>query len=52
MDTESSKRDLERLEVARNGYSSQIVVESVTLSRSMGQTLGSDWIESPSNSYY
>ncbi|KAI6661895.1 hypothetical protein LOD99_9666 [Oopsacas minuta] len=42
----SSKRDLERLEIARNGYSSDIVTEIVTLHRSMGQTLGMNVIAS------
>ena len=38
--TETSKRDLERLDIAKRGYPGDKIMETVSLHRSMGQTLG------------
>ena len=40
MTTETGKRDLERLDIAKRGYPGDKIVETVSLHRSMGQTLG------------
>ena len=47
--SESSKKDLERLEIAKTGYKGEIVKETVTLNRIIGQTLGENMLYTTNN---